>query len=62
MLGRNGQDYSRVFGTLRLVDGGRVGKHQAVEFAALVGDIPAVEIDRDLSRFGIDLGDEAEIA
>jgi hypothetical protein len=44
------------------MDGGRVGEDQAVEFAALVGDLAAVEIDRDLSWFGIDPGDEAEIA
>ena len=62
MLGRDRQDDGRIFRALRLMDGGCVGEDQAVEFAALVGDLSAVEIDRDLAGLGIDLGDEAEIA
>ena len=33
------------FGTLALVDGGRVGKHQLVERREVVGDVPAVKLD-----------------
>ena len=36
------------------MEGGQVGKDQAVAFAALIGDLASVEIDRDLSGFGID--------
>ena len=62
MLRCDRQNDRRIFRTLGLVDGDRIGQHEAVEFAALIGDLAAVEIDRDLSRLGIDLGDEAEIA
>ena len=48
------KDDGPVFGALRPVHGGREGKDQAVEFAALAGDLATVEIDRDLSGFGID--------
>ena len=36
------------------MDGGCIRKDQAVEFAALVDDLTAVEIDRDFARLGAD--------
>ena len=62
MLGQDRDDNGGVLGTLRLVDGGRVGEHNLVQLTELIDDLPAVEIDQDLCFIRVDCSDEPDVA
>src|SRR5215813_1076757 len=62
MLGEH-RDYHRgIFGSLALVNGRRVGRHQHVQLAESISDGPAIEAHSDLARVGFNIVDVADIA
>jgi len=62
MLRQERNDDRRVLRTLALVNDRRIGRDQHVEFAEFIGDRSAVEFHSNLTGFGIDLLDVADIA
>src|SRR6267154_3552968 len=54
MLGRQWDDNGGVFRSLALVDRGRIGQHQLVQFADAIHYLPALEIDRDFALLQVE--------
>src|SRR5262249_40691951 len=61
MLGEHWDYHRGIFGSLALVNGHRVGRHQHVQFAEPISDAPPIEADNDLARLGVNLIDVADI-
>src|SRR6516225_10918925 len=62
MLGEHGDYHHGIFGSLALVNGRRVGRHQHVQLAESISDGPAIEAHSDLASIGVNIVDVADIA
>src|SRR5262249_3261980 len=61
VLGEHGDYHRGIFGSLALVNGRRVGRHQHVQFAEFISDGPVIEAHNDLARLGVHIIDVADI-
>ena len=62
MLGGDGDHHRRIFGTLRLMDRGRIGGDERVEFAERVCDLAPVEFGDEDAFCLVDAPDPSEVA
>jgi hypothetical protein len=62
MLSEHRDDYCRIFRSLALVNGRRVGRYQHVEFPKSIGYGSTVKAYNDLTRVGINIVDVADVA
>jgi hypothetical protein len=62
VLSRKRNDHCWIFRALRLVNSNRVGGEDFIEFAKVIVDQPAIEIEHELLSFRINRVHEAEIA